>query len=136
MQVVLLDKKGRQRVVVEEEVGLVDEAHVGRLFPGGEHLPADVERPQLHVLAGPGGVGLAPVVRHHLVFGRPHAQVVNHLETRGDGEETKKRCNLTDPKAFTCRTSWLEAKIISLRAGGGILSPSLKARDIMAPWKT
>lgn len=82
VQVVLLDEERRQRVVVEEEVGLVDEAHVGRLFARGEHLPADVERPQLHVLAGPGRVGLAPVVRHHLVFGRPHAQVVNHLETR------------------------------------------------------
>lgn len=36
---------------------------------------------------------------------------------------------------FTCRTSWLEAKMISLRAGGGILIPSLKAMDIMAPWE-
>lgn len=33
---------------------------------------------------------------------------------------------------FTCRTSWLEARIISLRAGGRMLIPSLKAMDIMA----
>lgn len=36
---------------------------------------------------------------------------------------------------FTCRTSWLEARIISFRAGGGILIPSLKAMDIMAAWR-
>ena len=33
MQVVLLDEQRRQRVVVEKEVGLVDEAHVRSLFP-------------------------------------------------------------------------------------------------------
>ena len=67
---------------MEEEVGLVDEAHVGGVFTQSKHLPADVKRPQLHVLAGAGCVGLALVVRHHLVSSGPHAQVVNHLEKR------------------------------------------------------
>lgn len=69
MQVVLLDEQRRQRVVVEKEVRLVDEAHAGRLLPRGKHLPADVKRPELHVLACAGCVGLALVVRHHLVLG-------------------------------------------------------------------
>lgn len=65
---------------MEEEVGLVDEAHVRRLLSQCKHLPAHVEWPQFHVLASAGSVGLTLVVRHHLVSGRPHAQVVDHLE--------------------------------------------------------
>ena len=65
---------------MEEKVGFVDEAHVGGLVPEGEHLPADVKRTHLHVLAGVRCIRLALIVRHHLVFGRPHAEVVNHLE--------------------------------------------------------
>lgn len=64
---------------MEEEVGFVHQAHVCRLLAGREHLPAHVERPHLHVLAGSGSVRLALVVGHHLVSGRPHAQVVDHL---------------------------------------------------------
>ena len=37
---------------------------------------------------------------------------------------------------LTCLTSWLEANITSFRAGGGICSPSLYAKLIMAAWKT
>lgn len=64
---------------MEEEVRLVHQAHVRRLLAGRKHLPAHVERPHLHVLAGSGGVRLALVVGHDLVPGRPHAQVVDHL---------------------------------------------------------
>lgn len=67
---------------MEEEIRLVDEAHVGRLFPCGKHLPTNVKRPHLHVFASFVCIRLALVVRHHLIFGRPHAQVVDHLETK------------------------------------------------------
>lgn len=94
MQVVLLDKERRKRVVMEEEVGLVDEAHVGSFLSCGENLPTDVKWPHFHVLAGAGGIRLALVVCHHLVFSRPHAEVVDHLErtrieVRGQTEESR-----------------------------------------------
>lgn len=64
---------------MEEEVGLVHQAHVCRLLAGRKHFPTHVERPHLHVLARSGRVQLALVVGHHLVSGRPHAQVVDDL---------------------------------------------------------
>lgn len=94
MQVVLLDKERRKRVVMKEEVRLVDEAHVGSFLSCGKNLPADVKRPHFHVLAGSAGIRLALVVCHHLVFSRPHAEVVDHLErtrieVRGQTEESR-----------------------------------------------
>lgn len=64
---------------MEEEVGLVDEAHAARVFAHGEDLAANVEGAQLQVLACAAGVCLALVDGHDLVRGRPHAQVVQHL---------------------------------------------------------
>lgn len=90
---------------MEEEVGLVDEAHAGSFLSGCKYLPADVKWTHFHIFASLGSVRLALVVRHHLVGGRPHAQVVHHLRTaaRGEtkgGERRRNICAMARSRGF------------------------------------